>query len=1125
MKFHRITVENINSLYGVQEVDFDEDLDGAPLYLIMGPTGSGKTTILDAVCLALFGETPRQTNRANSLDDIGARVNSFGTGESKAEVEFSVIEEDAGRDGARVRNRYRAGWHFRRAYEKPGATPQTPRRELFKRVEDGWHQLVSSTTKKDYEDEFEAVLGGMEMQDFLRSVMLAQGEFSALLKADAEEKASILERLTDTSVYKELGRLAQERWRSERDALEALEQEVESFEGEEESPAEKLEATRAERDDRQAILEGLEAWHQDAVDFIDWLQRRTELREEHADTARELEAGKAEKREHNEDFERLERDQEARNFGTSPRRVEELESELDEIGEKIEALEGQKKERNKAVDEADKALEAAEKDLEEAEQNYRDKKDDIEEGKRLETRLEDLRGRRKDSLSAARESADEVREARREFEDARDDVREAEAELEETVREVVGADVSKSDDASWSERLQEELGRCERKLQDTLGDASTPKEKRDRLNERNLELSKARSTVDDVEEAEGEIAKLGEKLSDLGEQKKELEASLAELKEEAESRKDALESEKKQKAQLDLELRAVDLRRELQEGDDCPVCGSDEHPKLQHTHGGDEAAIDADEAELQQERDCVEERISELEDELERLRKKKQKKANKIAQIEGTVDNTSEQLQTQKKRLETLGDTWADQTEGWDTDVEFGNVDAMRDACRMKVEQLEARRESLDSAEEAVDTLVDAKEAHDQAVGNLEEAQKDYDREVEDGLDDAMNLYELEFRVRELDDSLETMFGGQTPSKREAELQKAVDKKRKQRDEAKEAASEAKKALAETTTELKTTQKQQKKVAEDLKQKRESLKAEIEASETFDDLDAVRSALLEEKERKELKERCEKIQGRIDSARQALERLNDELAEHCDGRPARLDPEVYKLEALKEAKRRLDEAIGETNQKIGALDNTIETLERRLEEYHEKKEQLDAQREEFGVWDELRSLIGVGGGEKFKQFAQALNLDRIVDRANGRLGELHERYKLRTKRDESGLPKLDFEILDEYHAGKPRPLSTLSGGETFLVSLALALALADQQEVEMPIETLFLDEGFGTLDRDSLRKAMEILNNLQGQGGEGGRTVGVISHVEALQEQIADQVIVEPQQKGRSEIKVSPAGS
>jgi exonuclease SbcC len=95
-------------------------------------------------------------------------------------------------------------------------------------------------------------------------------------------------------------------------------------------------------------------------------------------------------------------------------------------------------------------------------------------------------------------------------------------------------------------------------------------------------------------------------------------------------------------------------------------------------------------------------------------------------------------------------------------------------------------------------------------------------------------------------------------------------------------------------------------------------------------------------------------------------------------------------------------------------------------------------------------------------------------------------------------------------------LSTLSGGETFLVSLALALALADADRVDMPIETLFLDEGFGTLDRESLQTAIQTLNSLHSRDN---RTVGIISHVEALREYVDHRVRVEPVAEGRSELR------
>ena len=115
--------------------------------------------------------------------------------------------------------------------------------------------------------------------------------------------------------------------------------------------------------------------------------------------------------------------------------------------------------------------------------------------------------------------------------------------------------------------------------------------------------------------------------------------------------------------------------------------------------------------------------------------------------------------------------------------------------------------------------------------------------------------------------------------------------------------------------------------------------------------------------------------------------------------------------------------------------------------------EFEAQRLVYEGWHELNSLIGTGRGAAVKAFAPALHLDRIVARANYRLRELHPRYLLCTRLDkDSRLPTLDFEIMDKYTGGKRRPISTLSGGETFLNSLALALALADQQQIKMPMD-------------------------------------------------------------------------
>ncbi|MFT7520047.1 MAG: exonuclease SbcC, partial [Kiritimatiellia bacterium] len=173
---------------------------------------------------------------------------------------------------------------------------------------------------------------------------------------------------------------------------------------------------------------------------------------------------------------------------------------------------------------------------------------------------------------------------------------------------------------------------------------------------------------------------------------------------------------------------------------------------------------------------------------------------------------------------------------------------------------------------------------------------------------------------------------------------------------------------------------------------------------------------------------------------------------------------------------------------------------------------VEAERE-ARVWHTLHSYIGKNDGEKFKQFAQALNLGQLLDKANVHLARLSNRYQL-VPRLEEGLPTLEFDLLDRWQAGERVAPRSLSGGERFLVSLSLALGLSDFRSVKMPIETLLLDEGFGTLDSTTLGTALDALSQLQADG----RQVGIISHVVGLRERIPVTIEVRPLGGGRSEV-------
>jgi len=170
----------------------------------------------------------------------------------------------------------------------------------------------------------------------------------------------------------------------------------------------------------------------------------------------------------------------------------------------------------------------------------------------------------------------------------------------------------------------------------------------------------------------------------------------------------------------------------------------------------------------------------------------------------------------------------------------------------------------------------------------------------------------------------------------------------------------------------------------------------------------------------------------------------------------------------------------------------------------------DLQKKEWQRWDALRELIGSSDGKKFRNFAQGLTFEMMTAYANRQLRKMTDRYLL--LRDET-IP-LELNVVDHYQAGEVRSTKNLSGGESFIVSLALALGLSRMASQNVRVDSLFLDEGFGALDDDALETALDTLSELR----QDGKLIGVISHVPALKERIGTQIQVIPQTGGRSEL-------
>ncbi|MDI5891699.1 AAA family ATPase [Halomonas rhizosphaerae] len=1098
MRILALRLENLASLPGPLELDFTAaPLRDAGLFAITGPTGAGKSTLLDALCLALYGGTPRLRQapaRDSQIDDTPDSTLTTsdprtllrrGTAAGFAEVDF------LGRDG----RRYRARWAVRRAREKVGGKLQKAEQSLRDLEDD---RLI--TTQKREFDRLLPERLGLTFDQFTRAVLLAQSEFAAFLQADDNERSDLLERLTGTAEYSAISMAAYRRASEARKAVEVLEARLaDDLPAEPEARAELERAAKATRQalaDLQAQAESLKA------------QRRW-----HDDDARLHEAyrqGQAQQRAAQEAWQALAHLRAEREWRRliAPRRHALLRR--SELPEEIAALEashaGTLKAREAAGTEqqaaetartqAEQALSEASDARRRAEPELREARDEAQRLATREKQLADLEAARTRQQAQAERLAREQRKA-----EANQQARQRQRDdWQATLTRWVGAHSCLDEARQAAQRDHDqaarrhlalgelasrwqELGRTEQALTRLAGQVSDDQARRDRLLE---EGQRARQHLDRAQHHLDSVAALIE-------------------------RSRAVRSES-----------VVRLRDTLQEGDPCPVCGGLDHPFRQHPPTSSEAAQlaaqEAEEArqldEARQARDTAQQQRDELVGEYRAVEAAltRHRQDREAAERQWAAARQALEAHPLQEELAAIAEP---EREGW--------LQAQRERSDTLRRQERQRLDELARAEAELAPLEQALQEGRVALARLEAEKAGADRQLAE-LDEQLPPLrkERDALARRLADRLGEYA---SPDAWQQRLDACQESARQARDNAQGRLHEAQREHQRLAQQVEHEARQ----LDQRRNEQETLARELadwrQAHPELTDATLARLMAQSEEDARHEEQRIEAADQTRQRAAATLAERRDALLRHRrdqgltedDSDEALLADDVAdtlrrRREALEEAQAELAPRLDEAQR---ARDNAAFALsddDRRRERRKAGQAELDAAQAEYRRWGQIGELIGSADGKVFRRIAQAYNLEQLLEHANAHLAGLSRRYRLVRGGSPLGLLVEDFDMGDER-----RSVHSLSGGETFLVSLALALGLASMASGELTIESLFIDEGFGSLDPQSLALAMEALDGLQALG----RRVGVISHVQEMHERIPVQIQVEPLGNGTSRARLA----
>lgn len=1210
MKILSLRFKNINSLKGEWKIDFTQSpFSDNGLFAIIGPTGAGKTTILDSICLALYHRTPRLPVISASTNELMTR----GTADCLAEVEFEVKHKA-----------YRAFWSQRRSRDKVDGNLQAAQVELAE-LTDG-KILTSKVSEKN---QLIQSLTGLDFARFTKSMMLSQGQFAAFLNADTNDRAELLEELTGTEIYGLVSERVHEHFTEKKHALAQLKAKADGMELMDETQRKALETQQTELVKQEtATQQQLVNWQRHQQWWNDF-KVASDAADQAASQAMEAQTAKADAL---SDLKRLANSEPAEKLRTPFNLLQQTHLNLEKVTKDLTAITLNIKKQSQqcethqqALDQANQQLEVAEQAQQQLDTLLNNKVVPLDNDcKNLSEKLDSINQQLSDELREQQQTAHQLQNKQH-----------AQAQKETTLADLQAYQEAHKNDAALSEYLSlwenqfSQLRRFSAKHLEHQAEYKKLKDKQsktDALQQSQTQaVTLAKKALDEQAGSlkackqvlisslkDDDLDTLGRHYQQLNSQQSQL-LSLKHLSEQYTKRRSqrgeqiqakqtlhethkqqqvaqqALQQQIQEKQAhlhdvetlIEQEKRITNLteeRAKLQAEEACPLCGSTTHPMIEEYQ-----CLDVSD---------TEKRKHTLETTLNTLEQTLQQHTQQLTKIQA-------QMEVKEQQITHLNDELAKDVTQWATlsnelSLPFGIDDASATAdylhhAQKTYETLAARLETLKQLEKEVQRATDAynhaqqqydKAQHQttltqQALANLShqiesltESGKRASAEkiaLSQQLEDQLSA--LNYRLPSLDEHSHWI----TEKRQLAEQWQSNTEQLKRCQEMIQGLHIELKSLEEklATHQAKSDQlsKDKQGLSKSLKQKqadRYALFADKSVAVERDDAQAIKQKAAHIKQQAQHtyqtgKEKLEALNGQrstiisqqsdfekaLSSQQQTWEKaLANSPFEHQQAFEDALlsEQDLQSLQTLKTniqtavershaLKEQADSALamlqqspeqhafantseGEVNEQLSVLTQQIKTLNHQQGEIKNSLDNdlqrrnkqaalfADIERSQSAYDDiaYLHSLVGSKDGNKFRRFAQGLTLDHLVYLANQQMNRLHGRYLLQRKAGEA----LALQVIDTWQADATRDTKTLSGGESFLVSLALALALSELVSHKTSIDSLFLDEGFGTLDSETLDTALDTLDNLNASG----KMIGVISHVEAMKERIPVQIRV-----------------